>query len=73
MLILAKHWFFDGTWNVTPDEPSTISLALVGLAVIAVYAFVTGWRPTRRHLVEDMTVPVADDSYKPGTIIRRAA
>lgn len=76
MLILASQTFADGTWNVTPEEPATLTLALVGLGTLAFYAVMTGWRPTRKTLADVSASGVEDaavESGAPGTIIRRAA
>jgi len=47
MLTLASQTFANGTWTITPAEPATLQLALVGLGTLAGYAVLTGWR-TRR-------------------------
>jgi len=53
MLIFASQTFANGVWNVTPDEPGTLTLALVGLGTLAFYAVMTGWRPSRKALAVD--------------------
>jgi hypothetical protein len=35
--------------SITPNEPSTLALAIVGIASLAVYAGVKGWRASRRR------------------------
>jgi hypothetical protein len=47
MLVLATQTFVNGTWNITPEEPATLQLALIGVGTLAVYAVLTGWRPLR--------------------------
>jgi hypothetical protein len=51
MLTIASQTFANGTWTITPAEPATLQIALVGLATLAVYAVVTGWRPGRTAVV----------------------
>jgi hypothetical protein len=76
MLIFASQTFANGAWNVTPEEPGTLTLALVGLGTLAFYAVMTGWRPTRKTQVAASTSNVEDieiETGAPGTIIRHAA
>jgi hypothetical protein len=76
MLIFASQTFANGIWNITPEEPATLTLALVGLGTLAFYAVITGWRPTRKTRTDDLVSAAEDsaiDSGAPGTIIRRAA
>ncbi len=51
MLTFASQTFANGTWTITPAEPATLQLALVGLGTLAVYAILTGWRPGRTAAV----------------------
>ena len=76
MLIFASQTLAHGTWNITPEEPATLQLALVGLGTLAVYAVLTGWRPNRKSLASDSTSGTEHDSIEistPGMIIKRAA
>jgi hypothetical protein len=47
MLTLATQELVNGVWTLTPAEPATLELAVVGFAMLATYAVVAGWRPTR--------------------------
>ena len=50
MLTFATTAFSDGTWTITPDEPTSLSLALVGFGAIVVYAALSGCAESfRRH------------------------
>ncbi len=76
MLILASQTFANGVWNITPEEPGTLTLALVGLGTLAFYAVVTGWRPTRKTLADNSARGIEDATLEiesPGNIIRHAA
>ena len=53
MLTVASQTFANGTWTISPAEPTTLQLALVGLGTLAVYAVLTGWRPGRTAAVVD--------------------
>lgn len=44
MLTFATTAFSDGTWTITPEEPASLSLALLGFGAIVVYAALSGWR-----------------------------
>jgi len=35
---------------ITPEEPSTLALAMVGISAVSLYAAVKGWRTSRRSL-----------------------
>ena len=47
MLTLATQELVNGVWTLTPAEPATLELAVVGFAMLATYAVVAGWRPAR--------------------------
>jgi hypothetical protein len=47
MLTFASQTFANGIWTITPEEPATLPLLLVGLGTLAVYAAFAGWRPRR--------------------------
>ena len=47
MLTFATQTFADGTWTLMPEEPAALTLALVGLGTLAIYAIFSGWRPRR--------------------------
>jgi hypothetical protein len=44
MLTFATTAFSDGTWTITPDEPASLSLALIGFGAMVLYAALSGWR-----------------------------
>ena len=69
MLTFALQTFANGTWTITPKEPATLQLALVGLGTLAIYAVWTGWRP-RRSAIDEREQTVVE-SESPAT--RRAA
>jgi hypothetical protein len=69
MLTVASQAISSGVGTITPDEPATLQLALVGLGMLAIYAAWTGWRP-RRSAIDEREQTVAD-SESPTT--RRAA
>jgi hypothetical protein len=52
MLTFASQTLANGTWTITPDEPATLQLALVGLGTLAIYAIWTDWRPRRTAMDE---------------------
>ena len=54
MLTFPSQTFANGTWTITPAEPATLQLALVGLGTLAVYAVLTGWRPGRTAAVTEL-------------------
>ena len=47
MLTLATQTFVDGLWILTPEEPSSLALAVAGMGTLAVYAALT-YRGVRR-------------------------
>lgn len=40
-----------GNMPVTPQDPSTLALAIVGIVTLAVYFAVSGWRKSRSEAV----------------------
>jgi hypothetical protein len=56
MLIFASQTFAHGAWTLTPKEPATLELALVGLGMLAIYAAVTDWRPGRTMVAKSAVV-----------------
>lgn len=72
MLTLASQTFVDGVWTLTPEEPATLQLAVVGFAMLATYAVVTGWRPTRRPVKVRATI-ITEGQPTTEEKIRRAA
>ena len=76
MFILASLAFPDSALTITPEEPATLQLAIVGLGTLAVYAVLTGWRPRKTMTVvaADPTAEIAPASTPADdTVIRRAA
>ena len=73
MLTFASQTFANGAWTLTPTEPTTIQLAVVGFAMLATYAAVTGWRPNRRTVA--LKVRLTPEPKQPAVTetIRRAA
>ena len=51
MLTFASQTFANGTWTLTPEEPTSLQLALVGFGALAIYAVMTGWRTRRTTAV----------------------
>jgi hypothetical protein len=69
MMTFASQSFASGIWTITPEEPATLPLVLVGLGTLAVYAAFAGWRP-RRATVE---ARIRHDQASEPTVTRRAA
>jgi len=74
MTNLASLLLADGVVTITPAEPASLELALIGLGTLAAYAIFGGWRPKRHTLA----VTVAPDQAYPATTehqapVRRAA
>ena len=69
MLTFASQSFAGGIWTITPEEPATMPLLLVGLGTLAVYAVISGWRPRRA------TIAVKARQTQPSepVVTRRAA
>jgi hypothetical protein len=44
MLTFAAQTFVDGAWTVTPEEPASLALALVGMGTVAVYGVLASRR-----------------------------
>lgn len=61
MFTIASQSFANGIWTITPEEPATLPLALVGLGTLAVYAALMGWRPRRTAAIAD---PTANDECR---------
>jgi hypothetical protein len=69
LLSNGESWLSDGVRDaplraanaiVTPQEPTTLALALVGIGCVAIYLVATGWRLPRRNLTsvtDDTTLP----------------
>ena len=76
MLTFASQTFANGAWTLTPEEPATLELALVGFGMLAIYAVVTGWRPGRTVVASSATVNAELHGESDGideTTTRRAA
>ena len=73
MLTFASQSFAGGVWTLTPTEPTTLQLAVVGCAMLATYAVVTGWRPNRRTV--SLKARLTPETKQPAVTetIRRAA
>lgn len=50
MLTLATQTIANGTLTLTPEEPTSLQLALVGFATLAIYAVFSGWRLQRNQV-----------------------
>jgi hypothetical protein len=50
--------------RLAPQDPTTLALAIVGLATLAIYLAATGWRPSRNNEVRPSPT-VADASDQP--------
>jgi hypothetical protein len=48
MLTFASQTFANGIWTITPEEPATLPLVLVGLGTLAAYAAFAGCHVGRR-------------------------
>ena len=55
MLTFASQTFANGTWTLTPEEPTSLQLALVGFGALAIYAVMTGWRTRRTTALASVT------------------
>lgn len=73
MFILASQSFAGGVWTLTPEEPATLQLAVVGCAMLATYAVVTGWRPARKTVAAQAQPTTEAQPSKSVETIRRAA
>jgi hypothetical protein len=73
MLTFASQTFANGAWTLTPTEPTTIQLAVVGFAMLATYAAVTGWRPNRGTSVVKARLTMDGKETVEAATIRRAA
>lgn len=56
---------------ITPEEPSTLALAIVGIGAVTLYAAVNGWR-TSRHSPASSASP-ASIKFEPKRAQRRPA
>ncbi len=65
----------DSVPTMTPAEPATLELACVGLATLAIYTVLSGWRPTRSASVQAARLrdSVGTNSAKCADQKRRAA
>jgi hypothetical protein len=68
MTNLASLLLADGIVTITPAEPASLELALVGLGTLAAYAILSGWRP-KRHTI---AVTAAKDHAHPATTEHQA-
>jgi hypothetical protein len=68
MTNLASLLLADGIVTITPAEPATLELALVGLGTLATYAILSGWR-SKRHTI---AVTAAKDHARPATTEHQA-
>jgi hypothetical protein len=50
---------------VTPEEPSTLALAAVGIATVGIYLAARGWRRSRRSLTDARNITRAAPSRRP--------
>lgn len=73
MFTLASQTFAGGVWTLTPQEPATLQLAVVGCAMLATYAVVTGWRPTRKTAAAQSQTTTEGQQSMTVKSIRRAA
>lgn len=73
MLTFASQTFAGGAWTLTPTEPTTLQLAVVGFAMLATYAAVTGWRPNRSTVAVKARLTTETQAPKVKETIRRAA
>ena len=75
MLTFATQTFANGMWTLTPEEPATLELAVVGLGMLVTYAVVTGWRPARTTVAvkAKATGDVRQADGNPASTTRRAA
>jgi hypothetical protein len=48
MLTFATQTIANGTLTLTPEEPTSLQLALMGFAMLAIYAVFSGWRLQRK-------------------------
>ena len=69
MWTIASQSFANGIWTITPEEPATLPLALVGIGTLAVYAVFAGWRPRRAAIEARIRQPEPNVE----TVTRRAA
>jgi hypothetical protein len=51
MLTFASQTFANGTWTLTPEEPTSLQLALLGFGALVIFAAMTGWRTRRTTAV----------------------
>jgi hypothetical protein len=72
MTNLASLLLADGIVTITPAEPASLELALVGLGTLAAYAILSGWRPKRHTIAatNDQARPAITEHQAP---MRRAA
>ena len=47
MLTFAAQTIANSSTTLTPKEPATLTLALIGLGTLAIYAVFSHWRPRR--------------------------
>ena len=76
MLTFASQTFANGTWTLTPEEPTSLQLALVGFGALAVFAMMTGWRTRRTTAVASVHTTSQREPGQGGTesvSTRRAA
>lgn len=73
MATLASQSFVNGVWTLTPAEPAALQLAVVGLAMVATYAVVTSWRPSRTTVAAKAQQTLEQPQSTKKEKIRRAA
>jgi hypothetical protein len=56
-----------GTARVTPQDPSTLALAVAGFVTLAMYLAATGWRKPRRDVRRMSRPAIKAESPRPST------
>jgi hypothetical protein len=73
MTNLASLLLADGIVTITPAEPASLELALVGLGTLATYAILSGWRPKRNTIAITAANHEAHPTTEHQAPLRRAA
>jgi hypothetical protein len=58
MSIFSTPLFADSIVTITPAEPATLQLALVGLVTLATYGVLSGWRFRKSTRAVVRTLPI---------------
>lgn len=63
MFLFATQAFEDGLWTLAPEEPTSLSLAVVALGTVAIYTVLAG-RSARRVAVSAKNLSHAKQSSR---------